>query len=422
MKLELKNVGAFEAASIEIDGITVIAGENGSGKSTIGKALYAIFHGLSSFDDKIYGRRLKNICNLLSKMPYEYISDIKKLYGRSELKEFSKDIILNSKKYLDNKSILIDDLIGYYEIADTDTGTVNSYIDEIAKSILESLNLTDNELLISLINESFNKEFNFEINNRYNESAANVNLYVRDKNIDVKIVDDSVIDIINPIKLIKDVVYIDDPYVLDDLNISREGLFAFHTENHRGDLIKKLTNKCIDDIEMIKINNKLKTIFNRLNGISLGQLVLTGSVYKYIDPSTNIDLDVRNIATGLKAFVIVKTLLLNGKLEEKGTIILDEPEIHLHPKWQIILAELIVLIHKVFNMHILLTTHSPYFLRAIEVFSLKHSVKEKTRYYLASRGASVSKIEDVTDDTGKIYKLLAEAFEDLDEVLEVDEV
>lgn len=422
MKLELKNVGAFEAASIEIDGITVIAGENGSGKSTIGKALYAIFHGLSSFDDKIYGRRLKNICNLLSKMPYEYISDIKKLYGRSELKEFSKDIILNSKKYLDNKSILIDDLIRYYEIADTDTGTVNSYIDEIAKSILESLNLTDNELLISLINESFNKEFNFEINNRYNESAANVNLYVRDKNIDVKIVDDSVIDIINPIKLIKDVVYIDDPYVLDDLNISREGLFAFHTENHRGDLIKKLTNKCIDDIEMIKINNKLKTIFNRLNGISLGQLVLTGSVYKYIDPSTNIDLDVRNIATGLKAFVIVKTLLLNGKLEEKGTIILDEPEIHLHPKWQIILAELIVLIHKVFNMHILLTTHSPYFLRAIEVFSLKHSVKEKTRYYLASRGASVSKIEDVTDDTGKIYKLLAEAFEDLDEVLEVDEV
>ncbi len=422
MKLELKNVGAFEAASIEIDGITVIAGENGSGKSTIGKALYAIFHGLSSFDDKIYGRRLKNICNLLSKMPYEYISDIKKLYGRSELKEFSKDIILNSKKYLDNKSILIDDLIRYYEIADTDTGTVNSYIDEIAKSILESLNLTDNELLISLINESFNKEFNFEINNRYNESAANVNLYVRDKNIDVKIVDDSVIDIINPIKLIKDVVYIDDPYVLDDLNISREGLFAFHTENHRGDLIKKLTNKCIDDIEMIKINNKLKTIFNRLNGISLGQLVLTGSVYKYIDPSTNIDLDVRNIATGLKAFVIVKTLLLNGKLEEKGTIILDEPEIHLHPKWQIILAELIVLIHKVFNMHILLTTHSPYFLRAIEVFSLKHSAKEKTRYYLASRGASVSKIEDVTDDTGKIYKLLAEAFEDLDEVLEVDEV
>lgn len=422
MKLELKNVGAFEAASIEIDGITVIAGENGSGKSTIGKALYAIFHGLSSFDDKIYGRRLKNICNLLSKMPYEYISDIKKLYGRSELKEFSKDIILNSKKYLDNKSILIDDLIRYYEIADTDTGTVNSYMDEIAKSILESLNLTDNELLISLINESFNKEFNFEINNRYNESAANVNLYVRDKNIDVKIVDDSVIDIINPIKLIKDVVYIDDPYVLDDLNISREGLFAFHTENHRGDLIKKLTNKCIDDIEMIKINNKLKTIFNRLNGISLGQLVLTGSVYKYIDPSTNIDLDVRNIATGLKAFVIVKTLLLNGKLEEKGTIILDEPEIHLHPKWQIILAELIVLIHKVFNMHILLTTHSPYFLRAIEVFSLKHSAKEKTRYYLASRGASVSKIEDVTDDTGKIYKLLAEAFEDLDEVLEVDEV
>ena len=53
-------------------------------------------------------------------------------------------------------------------------------------------------------------------------------------------------------------------------------------------------------------------------------------------------------------------------------IIIDEPEIHLHPEWQLIFAELIVLIQKEFGMHILLNTHSPYFLNAIQVFSKKY--------------------------------------------------
>ncbi len=40
MKLSLKNMGKIGAATIEINGITVIAGENNTGKSTVGKALY----------------------------------------------------------------------------------------------------------------------------------------------------------------------------------------------------------------------------------------------------------------------------------------------------------------------------------------------------------------------------------------------
>ncbi len=39
MKLTLKNVGKVKEASIQLNGLTVIAGENDSGKSTIGKTL-----------------------------------------------------------------------------------------------------------------------------------------------------------------------------------------------------------------------------------------------------------------------------------------------------------------------------------------------------------------------------------------------
>lgn len=37
MKLSLKNIGKIETASVEINGITVIAGENNTGKSTVGR-------------------------------------------------------------------------------------------------------------------------------------------------------------------------------------------------------------------------------------------------------------------------------------------------------------------------------------------------------------------------------------------------
>lgn len=47
MHLKLRNFGVIKEADIELDAITVIAGENSTGKSTVGKALYAIVTGLS---------------------------------------------------------------------------------------------------------------------------------------------------------------------------------------------------------------------------------------------------------------------------------------------------------------------------------------------------------------------------------------
>lgn len=40
MRLQIENFAKIAKADINIDGITVIAGENNTGKSTIGKALY----------------------------------------------------------------------------------------------------------------------------------------------------------------------------------------------------------------------------------------------------------------------------------------------------------------------------------------------------------------------------------------------
>lgn len=46
MRLEVTNFAKIKNADIKINGITVIAGENNTGKSTIGKLLYAIFNSM----------------------------------------------------------------------------------------------------------------------------------------------------------------------------------------------------------------------------------------------------------------------------------------------------------------------------------------------------------------------------------------
>lgn len=51
MNLYLKNIGKISSASIELDGITVIAGENNTGKTTVKRIFFALLHCLYYAED-----------------------------------------------------------------------------------------------------------------------------------------------------------------------------------------------------------------------------------------------------------------------------------------------------------------------------------------------------------------------------------
>lgn len=120
------------------------------------------------------------------------------------------------------------------------------------------------------------------------------------------------------------------------------------------------------------------------------------------------ELDVASLSTGLKSFVIIKQLLLNGALNEKDVIVLDEPEIHLHPEWQLIYAELIVLLQKKFDFHIIVTTHSSHFMEALELFAKRYGLFNRCNYYLADVKEHGAYFENVTDDLSRIYKQMVD--------------
>lgn len=63
-----KNIGKIETASVEINGITVIAGENNTGKSTVGRALFAVFNSFYNIQKQIESERVQNIENLIDMM------------------------------------------------------------------------------------------------------------------------------------------------------------------------------------------------------------------------------------------------------------------------------------------------------------------------------------------------------------------
>lgn len=186
--------------------------------------------------------------------------------------------------------------------------------------------------------------------------------------------------------------------------------------DHRTHLKNKifLSAKESNLIDEIVVNNKFEKIYDRINKVCDGNIVKGRSGWGYKKANTNKVLDARNLSTGLKTFIILKTLLANGTIEFNGSIILDEPEIHLHPEWQLAFAELIVLIHKEFGVHILVNTHSPYFLNALEVYNKKYDVSDNCKYYLAEMNGDNSYIEDVTDNIERIYSKLARPLQKLE--------
>ncbi|MBS6020616.1 MAG: AAA family ATPase, partial [Leptotrichia wadei] len=57
MKLSIRNVGKLKEADVEINGITVITGENDTGKSTVGKVLWSVFNSFYKVYEQIEKER-----------------------------------------------------------------------------------------------------------------------------------------------------------------------------------------------------------------------------------------------------------------------------------------------------------------------------------------------------------------------------
>lgn len=431
MKLKIKNIGKIDNAEIIIDGLTIIAGKNDTGKSTISKSLYSIFNSMSNYEYSIIREKIIYIRNMFRREiqgSLEYHRKARSLFYRmSEDNRFYAELnlILDNENSDDTDTTVnkIKDL--FSQLIDEENF---EYSDEFTKEIAEVVTLSHDVITKQLFTNNFSSEFNNQINNVFSKKTGEISLKIKEKTSSVVFLNDTVKEFNNIYTLDLRAVYLDDPHILETYNpISRnefdhrsnlkkllydDSRFSIESENVLGD------NNVIQQIET---NKKLININNKLSDITKGKLVeKTPRSLGFVPDGEEDELSISNLSSGLKTFIIIQRLLKSNKLQENGTLIMDEPEIHLHPEWQIILAEIIVMIQKEFNMHILLATHSPYFLNAIEVFSDKYELNETTNFYLSSKNEKGTVNFQNVNSTEKIYALLAEPFQTLED-LEYDE-
>lgn len=63
-----------------------------------------------------------------------------------------------------------------------------------------------------------------------------------------------------------------------------------------------------------------------------------------------------------------------------------------------------------------MNTHSPYFLRAVQVYAGKYEIADRCRFYLAEGGGDSAEINEVSHNIDKIYKKLYRPLQDLENV------
>lgn len=422
MQLKISNVGKIENATIDVNGITVIAGENNAGKSTIGKTMFAIFNSMNNMDEKIAQERknrIRNIINgLLKGKIMQNIGTISD--RRRRINIISTKLLDEIMEYLDSEEV--DTLEAYLRKQISETTIFDNHEDEeefvteCAAKVEALLAISDKRVMTEVVTRWFGRVFEGQISPLWEEEIeSEIEIVIKDKKILYHFKENTCISLETEVNILHQAFYIDNPFIVDEMSsyiISSDNIMKNY-------LLNSLQTVSEDIYENIFDAVAAKEKLAEINEISTE--VIDGDIEKnqdgeYCFKSNNYaePLNVVNMSTGMKSFALIKRLLESGNLKEKDVIILDEPEIHLHPEWQLLYAKMIVLLQKQFDLSMIITTHSPYFLDAIDVFSAKYNIADRTKYYLAENTGNTSVLHDVTNNIDAIYKKLSDPMQMLE--------
>ena len=390
-KFLIKDYKAIKEANIDLNGITVLAGENGSGKSTITRWFYYLIEVIAKYDKFAY----EDLCNDIYTILKEY-----NLIFRSVIFENSR-ISLSISKWR-------------YQAMNIDNTSLDNVLKMLndAKDIIERVaNLIDqNNKKDSTLNKNVSRSMKY-LGIKDNEDFDR-ELYVQqtiskiDKYYEVyrsKIVNRHIDNIFNYIKQDYD-EYIKRPNLIQ-LNEDNTPILG---ENVAGYLLG-LQRAIYVDTPMAVVNKvmfnqlweNLQELLQKTSGVKLSlevkkmllriQKLIHGSI-KYNDDfdnemhyvrEDNLDIPLSEAATGIKSFACIIRLLENGYLDKNTLLIIDEPEAHLHPQWIVEYARILVLLSKELGVRILIASHNPDMVAAIQSIGEKEGIKERITFYQA---------------------------------------
>ena len=421
MKLKISNVGKMEQTVIEIDGITVIAGENNAGKSTIGKTLFAIFNSMNNMEEKIVQEKKSKIGTIINTQMQGKVGQDSATFSERRRRINMLTVKLRDAfmEYLNGEeTIRVEDFLRT-QVADSVAFNTEEdkteFIAECAVKLEDLIAVPDRKVMTEVITRWFSTVFDNQMSPLWEEeTASEIEVSIKGKKISYLFSNNKCENWEAELNILHQAFYIDNPFAID--RMSEYYVSEKITERYLLDSLEKDEKDIYENIfDAVAAKEKLLEINSILGEVIDGDIENNqdGEYYfksrKYAKP-----LKISNLSAGMKSFALIKRLLETGELKEKDVIILDEPEIHLHPEWQLLYAQLIVLLQKQFDLSMVITTHSPYFLDAIDVFSAKYNTKDRTRYYLAENEGDTARLQDVTDNIDAIYKKLSDPMQMLE--------
>lgn len=409
MKLCVDNFALIKHAEIDIDGITVIAGNNNTGKSTVGKILYSMFNALNNLDDKIRKQREEQLTEAVRYSFFE-IAKEKRLFNRYSIVSYIVQSVLND--------IAVGE-IGWESIFTSigekfDLELSAEIKDKLQKEVEVVCTWPRDRLLKDSLRASFHGVFNGQINSLYQtEGEAKIDLLIKDTLTSIAFQKNEIVHYSSDISLIHKAIYYSSPLVIDFIDAWK---FPDVLMRNLCRLLINYGDAITDDQNLFAQSmqqGKLEEVIKKIKSVIPGRLVRDSRNYALQLPNCREPINLKNLSTGIKAFMVLKMLIEANIIKRRDVVILDEPEIHLHPTWQLIYAELIVLLQKEFDLSIVITTHSPFFLNAIQTYSKKYDTTNKLKLYVSEVSHDGVTMRDATAISEVIYSKMAEALDSL---------
>ncbi len=423
--LSVRDCRAIKSAEIDLSEITVLAGVNASGKSTIARMFrdlvelsaeyerllavqmwdarmdmwrYALSWGGRIRIESVLGLRRRNIPEGLAKGKYSLPECI-------DMLDHALREVLSEAGNVNEESILLSRMRRVLGL---------SIDDDILSTFQKAAENTKNKFEKRRSQRSYVAYRELMQGNSLMEGQVRL-----DEGKRVVFSNDAARDTLDEISFIKRAIYIESPFKSIPQSVST-------TELNMGDRFSRIKEDVAPSSvqRMSELRDIISGEVDFAKEFEEDELSVASAASQYggnghwmYHRSDGDSFELDECATGIKALAILNILHSRGWLDAETLLIIDEPEAHLHPQWIVEYARILLLLSKRLRVRVVITSHSPDMVNAIHTIGMAHGMGEDISFYLAEKDSADPfrfNYRGLGNKVGDIFKAYNVSFDRID--------